>query len=103
MTDPVLQADLEALERLEPQLQTLVLQVRQGLPHEIPAGGTVDAGAVRIADLHSTPRMSPPRLWCPNFELFRRTATSEPSAINFWCRRRVIQSFQASAGLPARR
>ncbi|WP_205877581.1 hypothetical protein [Mycobacterium camsae] len=46
MTDPVLQADLDALGRLKPQLQTLVWQVTQGLPHEIPAAGTVDAGAV---------------------------------------------------------
>ncbi len=46
MTDPVLQADLEALGRLKPQVQTLVWQVTQGLPHEIPGGGTVDAGAV---------------------------------------------------------
>lgn len=46
MTDPVLQADLEALGRLKPQMQTLVWQVTQGLPHEIPSGGAVDAGAV---------------------------------------------------------
>lgn len=46
MTDPVLQADLEAVGRLKPQVQTLVWQVTQGLPHEIPSGGTVDAGAV---------------------------------------------------------
>lgn len=46
VTDPVLQADLEALGRLKPQPQTLVWQVTQGLLHEIPAGGSVDAGAV---------------------------------------------------------
>ncbi|AYE95834.1 hypothetical protein C0J29_14490 [Mycobacterium paragordonae] len=45
MTDPVLEADLDALGRLKPQLQTLVWRVTQGLPHEIPAAGTVDAGA----------------------------------------------------------
>ncbi|OBK21240.1 hypothetical protein A5634_10535 [Mycobacterium asiaticum] len=46
MTDQVLQADLDALGRLRPQISALVWQVTQGLPHEIPAGGTVDADAV---------------------------------------------------------
>lgn len=46
MTEQILQADLEALGRLKPQLQTLVWEVTQGVPHEIPSGGTVDAGAV---------------------------------------------------------
>lgn len=46
MTDQVLQADLDALGRLHPELTVLAAQVAQGVPHEIPTGGTVDAGAV---------------------------------------------------------
>lgn len=46
MTDPVLQADLDALGRLHPDLMVLAWQVTQGVPHEIPGGGTVEAGAV---------------------------------------------------------
>jgi hypothetical protein len=46
VTEQVLQADLDALGRLRPQLQTLVWEVTQGVPNEIPSGGTVDAGAV---------------------------------------------------------
>ncbi|WP_288820074.1 hypothetical protein [uncultured Corynebacterium sp.] len=46
MTDPVLQADLDALGRLHPELMVLAWQVSQGVPHEIPSGGRVDEGAV---------------------------------------------------------
>lgn len=56
MTDQVLQADLDALARLKPQVQTLVWEVTQGLPNEIPGGGTVEVGAV--PSLAATQEMS---------------------------------------------
>jgi hypothetical protein len=45
VTDQVLQADLDALGRLKPQVEELAGEVKAGVPGEIPAGGTVDAGA----------------------------------------------------------
>jgi hypothetical protein len=46
VTEQVLQADLDALGRLQPELAVLAWQVTQGVPHVIPAGGTGEAGAV---------------------------------------------------------
>jgi hypothetical protein len=46
VTDPVLQADLDALGRLQPDLAVLAWQVTQGVPQVIPAAGTIDADAV---------------------------------------------------------
>lgn len=47
MTGQVLEADLDALGRLKPQLQTLVWEVTQGVAHEIPSGGPWTLGRCR--------------------------------------------------------
>jgi hypothetical protein len=41
-----LQADLDALGRLLPQLTSLSAEVSKGAPGSVPAGGTVDSAAV---------------------------------------------------------
>lgn len=46
MADQVLQADLDALARLKPDLELLAGEVKADVPGMIPAGGTVEAEAV---------------------------------------------------------